>query len=107
MGAYVLETAVLLTSGLVTNAIVHARSPVILNLSYTDGSLRIGVTDDNEQLPTQQVGGDELAGGRGLLAVKALAERWGATPKGRKRSVWFELASAHESDGSVSQPSEP
>jgi hypothetical protein len=45
VGTYVLQRAVLLTSEVVTNAIVHARSPVTLVVTSTPATVRIGVRD--------------------------------------------------------------
>jgi anti-sigma regulatory factor (Ser/Thr protein kinase) len=104
-GVYVLETAVLLTSELVTNAILHARSPVTVAVSSRNGSVRIGVNGDSEQVPIRQVGSDALGGGRGLHVVEALADRWGTTAGESGRAVWFELASAHQQDGSADEVS--
>jgi anti-sigma regulatory factor (Ser/Thr protein kinase) len=104
-GVYVLETAVLLTSELVTNAILHARSPVTVAVSSTNGTVRIGVDGDGEQDPIRQAGSDALGGGRGLHVVEALADRWGTTAGGSGKTVWFELASAYQQDGSGNQVS--
>jgi anti-sigma regulatory factor (Ser/Thr protein kinase) len=93
VGAYVLEAAVLLTSELVTNAILHAQSPVRVIVSSGLGSVTIGISDDSEQLPSRQAGGDDLGGGRGLQIVEALASRWGTSRNEDGKTVWFELAS--------------
>ena len=97
VGTYVLQRAVLLTSEVVTNAIVHARSPLTLVVTSTPATVRIGVRDGSRQLPRQS-GGDELNRGRGLLLVEALADRWGTAPEGHGKTVWFELASGHDDD---------
>lgn len=87
-----IETAVLLTSELVTNAIVHARSEVTLIASLNAGVPRISVLDDSTTVPRPRLGGVELAaGGRGIPIVEAFAARWGTFPMGRGKLVWFEL----------------
>jgi anti-sigma regulatory factor (Ser/Thr protein kinase) len=91
VGAYVLETAVLLTSELVTNAILRARSPIEVTISSPNERVRIAVKDDSEQLPTRQVGDDELGGGHRLQVVEALADRWGTSRERASKTVWFEL----------------
>ena len=91
MGAYVLETAVLLTSELVTNAILRARSPIEVTISSPKERVRIAVKDDSEQPPTRQVGDDELGGGHRLQVVEALSDRWGTSRERTSKTVWFEL----------------
>lgn len=86
------EAAVLLTSELVTNAIVHARSQVAVTMRMAGEGLRISVLDESTDQPVLQSGTDQLASGRGLTLVEALAASWGVDPEGRGKTVWFELA---------------
>lgn len=90
------ETALLLVSELVTNAIRHGSPPVrlSLHLDREPGSLRVEVTDSSPSPP--KVGGTvepDQTGGRGLLIVQQLAARWGSNvPASRLgKTVWFEL----------------
>ena len=97
------ETAVLLTSEIVTNAVVHAHSGPSLVIAVADGSLEIGVSDhDHRDLPAAErlrplrpPPGDEAdvadEGGRGLPLVDLLADEWGATPLAEGKQVWFRL----------------
>jgi anti-sigma regulatory factor (Ser/Thr protein kinase) len=85
------ETAVLLTSEIVTNAVLHGRSGAQLLVSIEHDVLRVEVTDDNTRLP-QRVSPDAHAlDGRGLVIVETLATAWGAAPSGQGKRVWFEL----------------
>jgi anti-sigma regulatory factor (Ser/Thr protein kinase) len=97
------DVAVLLTSELVANAIVHARSGPGLVLAVADGVIEVGVSDDEPrlpratppQLPISGQGIDEprlAEGSRGLLLVKALADEWGATSLVDGKQVWFRLS---------------
>ena len=86
------EAAVLLTSELVTNAIIHARTQVAVNVRLEDESLRVVVVDESADQPDRRTETDHLGGGRGLKLVDALAASWGVSPEGRGKAEWFELA---------------
>lgn len=93
----VAETAELLLSELVTNAIRHARTPagrdIGVRLARYDGMLRVEVADANNHRPEPRSADADEEGGRGLVLVAALAERWGHCPRrhGIGKSVWAEL----------------
>ena len=93
-------TATLLTSELVTNAVVHPQQPddtsIGLRIIPAQDRLRVEVTDsgngfDPETLHQREPESD----GQGLLLVGRLSDRWGATRRMRKQRqafcVWFEL----------------
>ena len=80
-------TAVLLTSELVTNAIVHAESDIAVTLRG-ERSLRVEVFDEGLGPP----GRVRLGSGGGLRLVDFLATSWGVSPQRRGKVVWFELA---------------
>ncbi|WP_175410946.1 SpoIIE family protein phosphatase [Streptomyces sp. TRM64462] len=86
------DTAELLVSEVVTNAVRHAGSgrPVELRLVRTD-ILLCEVTDGGHTLPTLRAAGPGDEGGRGLRVVGALAREWGASRSADGTSVWFEL----------------
>lgn len=87
------ETALLLVSEIVTNAVVHGSGRPLLDIAVRPDVLRVTVTDDAADLPQVQRDTSVLSdGGRGLQLVEALATRWGTdsrAPTGK--SVWFEL----------------
>ena len=79
----VCDVAELLSSELVTNAVVHARSSVELEAAYDDASvLRIDVYDrsPDEVDPSPHPPAEGAEGGRGLAIVARLACRWGVDP---------------------------
>ncbi|WP_338686492.1 ATP-binding protein [Streptomyces acidiscabies] len=94
----VLETAELVLSELVTNAL-RVRVPwdrqvgVRIARLSADGMLRLEVSDAGSGRPEVQVPGDEETCGRGLLLVEALAHRWGVAERegGIGKTVWAEL----------------
>jgi anti-sigma regulatory factor (Ser/Thr protein kinase) len=89
----VTEVASLLTSELVTNAIVHAGGTVVLRVTGSDHVVRIGVRDESDDRPQPRASSDSAQTGRGLGLVDRLAERWGvdAVAEGPGKEVWFEL----------------
>jgi anti-sigma regulatory factor (Ser/Thr protein kinase) len=87
----VADAAGLLVSELVTNAIMHARTPVEVRVSVTDTVLRAEVSDGSQTLPAPRrpIG---LAGtGRGLQLLEQVATRWGVLSTDTGKTVWFEL----------------
>ncbi|MBA0051903.1 GAF domain-containing protein [Streptomyces sp. AJS327] len=94
----VVDDAVVLTSELVTNAVVHAGTAVEVLCLREEDSVRIEVVDrypERElplQDPGQQFASPDREGGRGLLLCAALATRWGADYTAADKRVWFRLA---------------
>lgn len=89
---HLIEDARLLTSELITNAVVHVHSEVRLVVAIHQGVVRVEVHDgdDAEPLLIPSRPGPEDRGGRGLLIVDALADRWGAERESTGKYVWFE-----------------
>ncbi|MFD4830405.1 ATP-binding protein [Streptomyces uncialis] len=91
------ETAVLLVSELVTNAVRHGRVPywrdLVVRAEIVDDTLRVEVTDGSVSMPVTRRPGPGDESGRGLLLVETLAHDWGAFPRpyGIGKTVWFEL----------------
>jgi len=81
----------LLTSELVTNAILHAQSEIELSVSMLPNAIRIDVVDHSADLPNPRVAAEEDTSGRGLGLVEALATAWGVDERPGGKSVWFEL----------------
>lgn len=93
VGSDVLDTAELLTSELVTNAVRHGQGVVTLAIQLAGPSLAVAVGDDDPAEP--EVVPEQLLslGGRGMRMVDALSGAWGVTPhSGRPgKDVWFRL----------------
>lgn len=88
----VCETASLLTSELVTNAVRYGGSHAVLEARMPGGFLRVAVRDANPDLPAVGTSPDLTAeGGRGVLLVSTLADRWGVEAVAGGKAVWFEL----------------
>lgn len=87
------EVALLLTSEVVSNAVRHAATElaVRLHLDEETATLRIEVADADATMPQVRDQSPDATGGRGLVLVEALAERWGADRTATGKVVWFEL----------------
>jgi anti-sigma regulatory factor (Ser/Thr protein kinase) len=82
----------LLVSELVTNAIRHGRPPLTVRAEHTSGSVTVCVEDASNAIPVPVDNAPwDASGGRGLHLVEALADRWGVTPNGQGKRVWFRL----------------
>lgn len=93
----VIDEVLLLTSELVTNAVLHGSAPIRLQLRRRDTTLRVDVSDGGGPfaLAAAPVRSRTAEGGRGLLLIDALATDWGSrdnegTSSGK--TVWFELS---------------
>jgi anti-sigma regulatory factor (Ser/Thr protein kinase) len=90
----VVDNALLVTSELCTNAVLHGSGRIDIFVTLNPDALRIAVVDDGRRTPERwpkQVATPTL-GGRGLRIVDALASTWGNNfdPTGRTR-VWAEM----------------
>jgi anti-sigma regulatory factor (Ser/Thr protein kinase) len=110
LGAHpVVDDAVLVTSELVANAVLHAGGPVTVDVAVTPGPparCRIEVVDDSPVVPAIREYGAGASTGRGLALIARIAARWGidpADPAGK--AVWVELeGGAVRNDGAVAVP---
>ena len=87
-----LDEAVLLTSELMSNAVLHARTDVRLTIrSHEDGTVRIEVADENPRVPISVAPPEDAQSGRGLWLVETLSSAWGVDRVPSGKTVWFEL----------------
>ncbi len=94
------DEVTLLTSEIVTNAVQHSASGngggFEVAVSLDGRSVRVEVRDQGASSVPQVTdtgnGSDVLAGGRGLMIVDVLADRWGYEGGEHGRVVWFEIA---------------
>jgi anti-sigma regulatory factor (Ser/Thr protein kinase) len=77
--ADLLDEVALLTSELVTNAVIYARTPVEIGVVHDGERVLVAVGDQNLARPEQQPYNIQRAGGRGLMIVRKLSEAWGVT----------------------------
>ncbi|MEV4427007.1 SpoIIE family protein phosphatase [Streptomyces sp. R-07] len=90
------DDAVVLTSELVTNAVIHAGTSAEVLCLRSDDSVRVEVADryPEREIPVQSgrsLGNPDRENGRGLLLCAALAHRWGVDYSPTRKHVWFHL----------------
>ncbi|MEV5880771.1 ATP-binding protein [Streptomyces sp. NPDC052101] len=87
------ETAALLMSELVTNAVRHGRSRSIRVITSrpTPDRVRVAVVDKLRRIPEMSTPGLEDIGSRGLVLVDGLSDRWGTDLLPWGKRVWAEL----------------
>lgn len=89
------DTAELLASELVTNALVHTERGAVFDAVLTsEQRLRIEVQDGASRLPGRRTQTEYATNGRGLLLVEALADDWGVQLRGDGKVTWFELGTS-------------
>ncbi len=89
------DNAQLAVSELVTNATLHARTPMTIGIERTPaGRIRINVRDHCRSVPQPRAYALTATTGRGLRLVDAVCTAWGidAAPDGDGKIVWCEPA---------------
>ncbi|MDV5148747.1 SpoIIE family protein phosphatase [Streptomyces sp. SBC-4] len=90
------DDAVVLTSELVTNAVIHAGTSAEVLCLRSEDSIRVEISDryPEREIPVQSgrtLGSPDRENGRGLLLCAALAHRWGVDYSPTRKHVWFHL----------------
>src|SRR5215471_12325998 len=103
-GHGLVDDAVLLTSELVTNAVVHAGTPVEVTCKLADGGVEVVVSDSHPaslvpEPPEHEHARAERTSGYGLLLPAALASAWGVTYGQSAKAVWFRIGQAQPVPG--------
>ncbi len=89
----VVDTVELLTSEVVTNAIIHGRSGPQLAVTVAGNVVRVAVQDLSPEVPVRRLGRLDDVSGRGVVIVEELATSWGVELVGNgSKRVWFEVA---------------
>jgi anti-sigma regulatory factor (Ser/Thr protein kinase) len=101
-----LDSAELLVSEVVTNALLYTAQDVRLLLSADGHGLRVEVYDHSPRLPVVSAGQDpDASTGRGLALLELCADACGVDPRPGGKVVWFRLGS--EPRGDVAQTRVP
>jgi serine phosphatase RsbU (regulator of sigma subunit)/anti-sigma regulatory factor (Ser/Thr protein kinase) len=87
------ELACLLLTELVANAVRYAGGQILVRAGVRAHLLLVEVRDSSERMPVLVANPrHDAEGGRGMLLVDRLADRWGAEPLPVGKRVWFELS---------------
>ncbi len=90
------DSARLVVSELVTNAVLHAQSDVLVQVLLDGGKVRLEVSDESSDTPARRHYGTDATTGRGLGLVAAASTSWGTTVGEIGKTVWAELVSGDE-----------
>lgn len=89
----VTETAELLVSEVVTNAVVHAATDISLVVTaFPDGGVRVEVSDGSRHVPARREYQPTATTGRGLRLLEELADACGTVRSATGKTVWFEVS---------------
>ncbi len=89
--ADLVDSASLLTSEVVTNAVLHAGTASRLSIERGTDMVRVSVQDEGDGLAERSAPRMDAAGGHGLALMDTLADQWGARRVDGCHEVWFEL----------------
>jgi anti-sigma regulatory factor (Ser/Thr protein kinase) len=90
------DAAALLTSELVTNSVLHARTSMTLSVSRDHDTVRVSVTDGSPLTPSLRRHSPTSTTGRGIQLISRLADEWGAESTGPGKTVWFTLSGGRD-----------
>ncbi|MDX6227479.1 MAG: hypothetical protein QOI76_869 [Frankiales bacterium] len=86
------DRVILLTSEVVTNAILHARTRVRVTAEVVDGQVLVRVYDSLQLPPRRRAYRADAGTGRGMQLVEALSDEWGVEQTSAGKYVWFAIA---------------
>ena len=88
----VTDTALLLVSEVVTNAITHGDGRPVVDIDVDSDRMRVCVSDAAAEVPSVLPQDEASEHGRGMFIVDTLASRWGVSPLAPTgKAIWFEL----------------
>jgi PAS domain S-box-containing protein len=103
---YATHTTELIVSELLTNAIRHAQPPIQVRMILDSALLSCEVSDGSSTAPHLRRADRYDEGGRGLLLVARLADRWGSRPTRTGKTIWAQqpLPSAEHPEAAATRP---
>src|SRR3954464_2460408 len=90
------DTVALLTSEVVTNAVLHARTSIELVVRAVDGGVSVEVTDGSLMSPRARRAHHESTNGRGMSLLDQLATAWEVRPRENGKTVCFTVTDARD-----------
>ncbi|WP_246614883.1 ATP-binding protein [Paractinoplanes bogorensis] len=90
--------ACIVVTELVNNVVVHARTPMVVLVATHGSGLSVAVRDHSGIVPTFTGGPvpPTAYGGRGMLLIDSVAERWGNLRLGEGKVVWALLPDSED-----------
>ncbi|MEU6391010.1 ATP-binding protein [Streptomyces sp. NPDC046939] len=88
------DDILLCVSELTTNALLHGVPPgrgFFLRMTAYEDGVRVEVHDTGDGVPAVPGPATDAEGGRGLLLVTALADKWGVEERDPGKVVWCEI----------------
>jgi len=95
------EVGQLVVSELVTNALLHAGTAIMLSIEVLADGVLIEVADGSTHLPAERDYAALAGTGRGLALVHQLCQSWGARATSTGKTVWARVADAEGPSGSA------
>lgn len=89
-----LDPVLLLTSEIVSNALLHAGTDMTVCVQQDGPGVRVEVTDGSGVPPVRRRMSSSATTGRGVQLLDSLADEWGWIPSLQGKSVWFRVLSA-------------
>ena len=86
-----LDVAGLLVTELVSNAVLHAKTDMLLVVDVVPGRVELRVQDGSPEEPALQELHVDAATGRGLAIVEELATAWGVDRDRGLKVVWASI----------------
>ncbi|MBW3640082.1 MAG: ATP-binding protein [Actinobacteria bacterium] len=88
------DPVVLLTSEVVTNALLHAGTVITVAVRRDGQGVRVEVGDGSGAQPVQRRRSTTATTGRGVQLLESVSDGWGSTAVGEGKLVWFRVVSA-------------
>jgi anti-sigma regulatory factor (Ser/Thr protein kinase) len=83
-------TATLLTSEVLTNSILHARTPIVLTVERSGPqTVSISVHDESSHVPRRRQHAQDATTGRGLELLDRLSQHWRIRTEERGKTLTF------------------
>lgn len=87
-----IDTATLLTSEVLTNSVLHARTNIVLTVrQIAEDRVSISVHDDSSHLPRMRRHSAEATTGRGLELLDQLADEWAVEAEPGGKTLTFSI----------------
>ena len=98
------DAAQMAVSEIVTNALVHAGTPMHFRVLLGASGVRVELGDGSPHLPHRRDYSAVASTGRGLHVVGEVVDRWGAFPSGGGKIVWFEISEGQDEYAEDAEP---